>query len=154
MTAPDEVAEVVKEAAKNALAAALADDPSAGADAIAAIADAGPLYVQAALHGWATLTLLCVKEPGDEEGGFWGIEAADAKGRPVSLDSPQVAPALRAAFRVLACSGNDDHDTLGAIVQTHWNAGPEELANLMVATVSVTADVVRAARIDDEGNIG
>jgi hypothetical protein len=130
----------LKQAAHDALLAVLADDENLGVESIAEIAGHGPKYVHAALTGWAGVALHTLGADGARN---YRPAIFDEQDQPVDIDNPAVPSSARAALRVLAAVGNDDHDTTAAIVKAAWDEGPRELSLLMLAVLRMTADTIR-----------
>lgn len=143
--------EDIKRHTMDALTAAIADHPGACADAIQEIVWMGPAAIQTALCGWSGLSLHGFKQyegPG-QPGDWWGIEAVNMQtGQQVSIDEVD-DPGTRDAMRLIVCFGNDDHDTITAIVKTALQ-DPESLSSLMVSSVKIAAMVGKALMEDGE----
>lgn len=146
-------AEKVKDAAEKAFIYAIlglegkADEADAGeyADAMEAIVQMGPRAVHVALSGWCGLTLHGFAQAQGEipEDGFWSLVVQDRKtGETVSINKIG-DPAIRDAMRIVTCFGNNDHDTIAAIVDTAWNGSDETLADLLFAAVRLAAQTAR-----------
>jgi hypothetical protein len=121
--------------------------------------------IHLALCGWCGLTmhkLAQISGLGDETenfrvdgDGYWHLQVQDAEtGESASIDEIG-RPAERDALRVAVCFANRDHDTIAAIVEATWNAGPEAAVDLLLAAVRLAAKTTKAtpeaAETGDDG---
>jgi hypothetical protein len=122
-------------------------------DAIEKITLAGPAAIHLALCGWCGLTMHKLARAGGlgnetenfrAAGAFWFLQVEDVEtGASASIDEIEHA-AARDAIRVAVCFANNDHDTIAAIVETTWDAGPEAVVDLMLAAVQLAAKTTKA----------
>jgi hypothetical protein len=139
----------LKAIAGHALICAIIGESEQAADAIAQIVEMGPWAVHGALCGWSGLSLhgFADGQPiASSAAGFWTTMVTDERtGNATSIDRVG-DPALRDAFQLVSCFGNDDHETIAAIVRTNMDDGPEALAALMTQSLRIAAEMAKHLR--------
>lgn len=135
--------EVLQRRTMDALACALDTDTERCLDVLLDIAGMGPVAVHAALTGWSTISLAGFEdESAARPDGFWCLEVEDARtGEQVSVDEVRDA-ATRDAARLITCVGNQDHDTIAAIIMA-TERDAKQLIKLMFQSVRMAAAIAR-----------
>jgi hypothetical protein len=147
--------EALQRYTRDAIAYALDEDVEGCLRVILDIAEMGPVAVHAALVGWSTVSLSGFEEdqgkarPGD----WWGLEVEDLQtGETVSADAVS-DPATRDAARLITCVGNQDHDTIAAIIMAA-EVDMEALVKLMFQSVKLAACIARSLYDSSGGQDG
>jgi hypothetical protein len=130
-----------RRAVEAAMAATAAGDIARASKAVRIIAQGGPDRITEAVSAWYTPVVNAMRVPG----GVFALHGYDVGGAETAVDDISMAPGRRDALRLLTCRGNQDHETMHAIVLATWNTGLFAVAELMVASLQLAAALSRDA---------
>lgn len=131
-------------AVRDAMTGILISDMAMIGKACGFIAMQGPGGVNAAFYAWSSITLKGMGERSETGEGVWAIDVTDVHtGEKISIDQYHIPSAYRDAVRLVALYGNEDHDMIAAITEMYWKKGPSAMADLMLASAGLAANVAR-----------